>query len=121
MMSLSPLSGSCLSGLPPSMRTLRSPSSSVTKHTRVNAEICDGDWPFGPEDYCNRVGTIVFSKHAETPSPKLVVVEQATPTLNYDACEAELQAVADMQASQLLFLCWLLAIVLVFEAQDEDV
>ena len=90
------------------MRTLRSPSSSVTKHTRVNAEICD-------------VGTIVFSKHAETPSPKLVVVEQATPTLNYDACEAELQAVADMQASQLLFLCWLLAIVLVFEAQDEDV
>lgn len=93
------------------------------KYSRVNAEICDGDWRFGPEDYCNRVGTIVFSRDAGTPTPKLVVVQQATPAT--DACVPELQAVADMQAAQLLFLCWYVLaiqlIMLVLQAQDEDV
>lgn len=104
------------------MRTLRTPSSSIMKVSRINAEFCDGDWPFGPEDYCNRVGTIVFPKDAEAPTPKLVV-EQATPATG--ACVPELQSVADMQAVQLLFLCWsvlaMQLIMLVFEVQDEDV
>ena len=29
-----------------------------------NTAVCDGDWPFGPEDYCKRLGTLVFPQNA---------------------------------------------------------
>lgn len=88
------------------------------RFSRVNVEICDGDWLFGPEDYC--VATIVLPLDADTSNSLQVYQKQPTEFV----CVSELRAVADMQAAQLLFLCWgVLAIQLImlsFTKHEED-
>lgn len=92
-----------------------------------NTAVCDKDWQSGPEDYCKRLGTLVFPQNA---GPDALVVPASPRVVN--AAETGLQCALDcaeiVQARQdvatqttlTLFYAWLLLVIVLARWSELD-
>ena len=96
-----------------------------------NTAVCDGDWPFGPEDYCKRVGTIVFPQNAGPDAlivPKPPQIEKETVETQHSGLQCALDCADIVQAKQdvvaqttlTLFYAWLLLVIVLARWSELD-